>query len=320
MPRDTFDPENRAKDFTNYPKLKLDENEKKRIVVIEETPFFEWVHRLEMPKIGPQGQAIMTNKERKNGETYQVHSMEFLSQPICLGDLATMKEEGSDEEHCPMCKIGRQTDMLKPATRRYASHVLVYNTKPGTFDITEPFMLQCILWVYGERRYNRLLDIISEFGPLREHDLTLGPCSNASYQNYDINGSNKAEWATTKDRQRMAVMAFKENKLDDKQIKDMLGRTIAREFILEDLQRIQDRWRRIKGVTGPSSGDQTIQGASLEDGLAGLLDDEEKKPDPMTEAPGKAVPDDSDESTAEATPDKGEESVNFDDLLGEFSK
>lgn len=318
MPRVPFDPANRAKDFTNFPKLKLEDNEKKRVVVIEKEPFYEWVHRLELPKMGPAGQAIMTKKERKNGDTYEVHAMDFLSQPICLGNLETLAEEGDDEKNCPMCKMAKSTTMLKPATRRYASHVLVYNTRPGTFDISEPFMVQCIIWLYGERRYNRLLDIISDFGPLEDHDITLGPCSNAGYQNYDIGGTNKAEWKATKERQKMAVTAYTENKLDDKQIKDMLGRTVAREYIMEDLERIKERWRRINGTNAPVSGaDKSIESGSLEDGLAGLLDDE-KKPDPEKPVDTKAPEDDSAEEK-ESEPEKGEESVNFDDLLGEFN-
>lgn len=309
MPRTRFSSENRPADTTRFPRLKLEKDEKKRVVVIENEPFFEYTHRLEMPQIDERGQAVMTEKKRQDGSTYPVNAMDFVSSPLCLGKIEVLEEKGVDEDTCPACKVARQSNEVKPPTPRYASHVLVYGTKPGSFEIVEPFTVTCIVWLYSARRFNTLIDIREEheLEVLSSRDLLLGPCVNKEYQNFEIRVGGKAEWAGSKDRMAIAKQALESNRLSEEQITEMLGKKVELSWMLEDLKKIHLRWQRIDN--GPSEAasetERGAESASLDQGLAGLLD----------ESSSEETPSDSDTDEKVTVPEKGEE-LDFEAFAG----
>lgn len=259
----------------DYPKLHLDNKEKARVLVIEKAPVFEWVHTLEAPQI-VNGKAVMFTDKRKNGSEFQNYKTDFLTRAICLGDVGTVNEEGSDPKHCPMCMMAKTSpDMMKPPVRRFAMHVVRYKTKSsGTgFEPTTPFQVELVVWAFTDTVFSQLVDFKETWGSLQKHDLLLGPCTNKMYQKFDINVAPDALWQGDDKRKHLVLETYKNNTIEDLSV--ACGSRKERRWIDIDLATIRERWAQV-----------SENAPTLEEDLKNL--NEERWADGKTEAEAKA--------------------------------
>lgn len=272
MPRIDFDEEHKAKTTNyDYPKLKLKKGERARIAVLEPVEF-EWTHSISKPVI-VDGVPKMITRERKNGSTYEAHKMQFVSKSLCIGDAATLKEHGSDPRNCPICKLARDyPDMAKGPKRRFAMNVIRYRTKAGTFDVTNQFSVDVLVWAFTDETFNKLADFKKTWGPLQNHDLLLGPCKDEDYQTFEISIAPEAEWSLGADRKKITAETFKESRWEDLTV--AIGTQKQRSWMEDDVQIVMEAWQEVSGIKARNEG-------SLADDLSGLLD---TPPDVATEA------------------------------------
>lgn len=264
----SFDPKNKNTGIADYPKLKLAKDERARILCPEE-PVFAYVHTLRAPTI-VNGQPKYVSVETKSGDTRDVLKMDFIGRPLCLGDEGILEDKGADPKNCPICELATTTDMAAPPERRFAMHVVKYTVKSsaGGFELASPFSCQLVVWAFPDSIFNKLVDFVSEWGSLQNHDLLLGPCTAVDYQKFDIGISAKAAWQESEENKRIVKQTIKENKAKD--LEAFCGRKVDRAWVLEDLEKIQARWRIVNGQPEP---DGTQAAESLTEGLDDLLKD-----------------------------------------------
>lgn len=269
MPRVSFQEENKNSNNIDWTKLKLTlvKDECVRVVCVED-PETEYVHQLRAPKI-VNGVPQMAEFKRKDGSVYEDYEMDFIGRPLCLGDWATLEDSGSDPENCPICAMAKNTDFVDKPQRRYAMNVLRYSTKPGSFAITTPFGVSVVVWTFTDKIFNKLTDFQTEWGPLTEHDLLLGPCNNPTYQQYDIAIAKVAEYAADDARKQQAALTFKENQIADLSV--FCGRRQERRWIEDDLTTVTNRWKLARGGQVAAT-DHAASAASLTAGFSDLLD------------------------------------------------
>lgn len=278
MPQLPFADEHKANTgIGDFPRLKLDRDERKRILCLED-PTFAYVHELRAPKI-VSGKAEKKTIERKDGSSFTDFVYDFVGRPLCLGDLGILTDKGVDPKNCPACARSVATDEVAPPKRRFAMPVIVYATKPGSFELREPFSCELVVWSFTDKAYNKLVDIVSEWGEngkIRNHDLNLGPCTNKDFQTYEIAVANTAAWSMSDERRKHVLETYQHNKPND--LEAFCGRKVERNWINQDLDKIADRWKVANGVTEVPAGPQQ----SLKDGLGELLDEKPVSGAPST--------------------------------------
>ncbi len=275
MQRMSFDPKNKNAAFGDYPKLKLKKDERARVLCIEE-PVFAYSHSLRAPTI-VNGKAKMETVKRGNEEVEQ-YAMDFLGQPLCLGDRGILQDNGLDPKNCPVCEMARTTDMVSAPQRRFAMHVVKYATKQNSFEPAVPFSVQLVVWAYQDKVYNKLTDIVTEWGSLQNHDLLLGPCTVEMYQTFDIGVAAKAAWMESEENKLLVVTTFKENQTKD--LESFCGRKSELKWLQDDLEKIRARWRVVNHESEEAA-------PSLAEGMTDLL---ATQPGGMEEFAPKSTP------------------------------
>ena len=268
MPRIEFKEENKKATVSyDYPKLWLKQNERARILTGLEPPMYEYVHTLRRPEL-LNGVPIMETKERKDGTTYQVHKMKFVTKALCLGDPSTLETSGSDPKHCPMCKLVKDhPDYAQPPQRRYAMHVIRYRTKAGSFDVANPFSVDLLVWGFTDKTFNKLTDFKEQWNaPLTQHDLLLGPCEGETFQKFDIAIAPNAAWQESDERKKLVTDTFKENQIPDLTV--AIGSPKQRTWVDQDIQTVMEAWDEVARVSSTNNG----PGAGLEEGLGSLFE------------------------------------------------
>lgn len=273
MPRTTFAPENKANETTEkYPRLKLEKNARGRIVCVED-PEFQFVHALRAPKI-VNGEAIIEVKKRKDETTYETFEMEFIGNPICFGDIGTLQDRGVDSKNCPACEASQRSDAVPGPTRRYAMNVIQYGLRPGGWELALPFSVRVVIWAYTARMFDQLVDLATEWGNLREHDLLLGPCEDANYQKWPWKIAQQAAWMTTPETKQNVGIAW-QGRGTEKDLEAACGRRAPTiDWLKEDVNRTEQRWAmaRRAGTAGTGSGSLVAPAPALAAGLEGLID------------------------------------------------
>lgn len=266
MPRIEFSQDNKVSSGTDFPKLKLAMGEKARIVCIEE-PEAQYTHQLRAPElIG--GKPVMETVKNKDGSTYEKMKLDFIGRPICLGDWDTVLEKGIDAANCPACAASKNGDVEGPV-RRFAMHVVQYNTKAGSYNLANPFGVSIRIWSFTDFVYGKLADLREEWGPLLKKDLNL-ECTNAGFQNYEMNVGNTTGYLdpTHPERLELVKQTFAENQA--KELADYCGRKTTASFMKIDVEKVIARYRLMNG--GPDKvADAEAQ--NLDVGLAELLDE-----------------------------------------------
>lgn len=294
MGRVGFTTENKGKvvDF-NFPKLKLKNGEKARIIVGLEDPVMEYVHTLRKPTIVDGAPVIKPVTNEKTGVVTQEYQKDFVGNPICLGDEAIIADKGLDPAHCPACALAKEhPDMAEPPKRRFAMHVVRYRTKANSFNVQTPFSVELLVWSFTDMVFNKIVDAKEEWGDIRKHDFLLGPCTNETFQKFDINVGAEATWLTNDEWRTIVAQTFKENQIPDLTV--AVGRQVQPEWMKQDVQQILEAWRIAKKTSDSGAGSTSSLGDDLngllgkdsapDDGIEKDADGWAKSADPETEA------------------------------------
>lgn len=267
-----FSNDNRSADDSGFPKLKLEMAEKTRVVVLEK-PHCEYVHEFRAPKI-ENGRPKMTMRQRKDKSAYEDYDYEFIGGGICLGDESILMDKGVDPKNCPACEAAANGDAVSPPKRRFAMHIIEYETKQGSSEIAEPFSVRTKIWRFADKIFNKLVDITNEVGDLKKHDLLLGPCTSKDFQQYDIMPSGKAEWLledSSVDRKKRTVETFNNNQASG--LAQFCGNPMDRGRMSDTVAKIRNRWKLINNFNeGKSPSPLQPDASSLADDLGDLLD------------------------------------------------
>lgn len=342
MPRVAFTTENKVEKVNyDFPKLKLKKGEQARVLIGLEDPIVEYVHTLRKPKI-VDGEPVYETVERgRSKEKVTVNAMDFVGQPLCLGDLTVLGEDGVDPKHCPACAAAKKNpDMFQPPKRRYAMHIIRYKTKSGSFDLVQPYSVETLVWSFTDNVFNKLVDFKSEWGDLKKHDLMLGPCTVETFQQFDINVGAKAAWLEGgKERAELTKETFTSNMIDDLTI--ATGSKKKLEWVEQDVDTILEAWSEVLRLEGkaPKAAESS---SSLSSDLSSLMDSDNGKDaegwskEAPAESPAAAdtvaeEPDTDDllaslgsddgageekaEAPAESASESSDDDMNFDDLL-----
>ena len=324
MGRTTFDPKNQRVDPSKFPKIKLERDQSARIMLVDKAPMEEWVHTLRAPKI-LNGVPQTEVRRRRDGSEFTDYVREYISRTVCLGDPGILEEKGVDRKNCPICAMA-DSEMTQPPERRFAQHVIEYATKQGSTEIATPFQVSLKVWAYTERTFDKLVGFATEWGDLQKHDLLLGPCTNPTYQQYDINISPKAEWLASDERKKLVADTYKENKISDNDLSDFCGKRRQRKYIDEDLANIKQRWAIVNAGQDAASGPDSAM-ESLDEGLEDLLTSQTgMASEPSVQEVGSALDmgvtdeppfeESAEPEVSVETPPVVKEEVDFDDLLG----
>lgn len=270
MARIGFKSENRSTQGQKHPKLKLEKDERARVVLMEEDPWSEYIHNLRMPRVD-SGNVLMVQRTRNDGTVFETYDTEWVSTLICLGDSDTLATSGTDPANCPMCAEAVKGSQVAAPTRKFATNLVRYVTKAGTYDIQNPFRVEVIAWTFSDGVFNQLLELKTEHGDLRKKDLLLR-CKVQKFQQYDIQPGSDAAWLKEENR-NIVIETFNENKLDDDVLSSLCGRRQTPNFVKADLNKIRDRWAEVERIESGSSAAVPDSSVSLDAGLDGLLDD-----------------------------------------------
>lgn len=271
MAQITFEAKNRIQTAATFPKLKLAKNERARVAVLE-NPQFGWTHNLRAPKI-VDGQVQYVTVTRKDGTSSEVPAMQWVGTHRCKGEDEIISGEGRglDAKHCVMCQQAKENpSRFEAPKRRFALHVVKYNTKPGTYDLTDaPYSVNIFVWSFTEFLYDKLIGINSVVGSLQNHDLLLGPCTDAQYQKFDINYDIKAVWQGNDEYKQVTVDTLKSNRADD--LMAYTARDTELRWIEKDIEAVNEAYDFMQGRSREQH-IATKELPSLHNELNGLLD------------------------------------------------
>lgn len=295
MPKMPLTSENKAKSQYDYNRLALDFGERARVVAIEKEPETAYVHTLKMPTL-LNGQPIYETIKNKKGDDVKVMKTDFVGRHVCLGSVDVIADKGLDESGCPVCAESVRSSAVSPPERRFAMNVLRYKTKPGVFTIQDPFQAELVVWSFGDKILNVLIDKAEEWGDLNQKDLLLGPCTQKQFQTFDINIGRETEWLATPERKQMVKDIYKNNRVEDLMV--AIGRGLTRDQVEDDLEKVMRNYNIANGkATAPPIGEIADQ---LD--VSGLLEDEPEA------TPSKADPGDSGLGEfAQPEPDSGDQ-------------
>lgn len=234
----------------DFPKLKLDKDEKARIVIIDSEPECEYVHSLRKVVTDEQGRPLMEEKQRQNGSTYEVPQTEFKGKFLCLGAPETLFDKGIDPDNCPACKLATENSsaVARPEPR-FVLNVLKYNLKKGTTNPNTPFQVELFAWEFSLGRMKMLKDIAEEHGNLNQVDLLLGPVEGPLvYQKFGINVAKTCEiWKSDSNRET-ALQVIKNNREED--LTPILGRKTTFADLNAQVYEIVSAYNNAFGIPG----------------------------------------------------------------------
>lgn len=247
MAQISFETKNRIQTAATFPKLKLAKNERARVAIIE-NPQFGWVHNLNTPKV-VDGQIQYKTVERKDGTSHEVPVMQWVGTHRCKGEdeIITGEGRGLDVKHCTLCAATKESpSRFEAPKRRFALHVVKYNTKPGTYDLVDgPYSVNIFVWAFSEFLYDKLIGINSVVGSLQNHDLLLGPCTDANFQKFDVNYALDAAWQMSDDYKKITVETLKANRADD--LMAYVARDSEQKWIDRDIETVHEGYDFLQG-------------------------------------------------------------------------
>jgi len=282
MAKITFETKNKTQAVSDFPKLKLDKNQRVRVAILE-NPEFAYVHDLRAPKI-VDGKPVYKSVDRKDGTTFQALVTDWLSRSRCKGDEDTLGEVGIDPKNCAVCALAKENSAMAEAPkRRFAVHVVKYNTNPANFNLTDaPYGVNILVWQFTDVIFNKLVDIASIVGSLQEHDLLLGPCTDPQFQKFDINYDVKALWNSSPEYRETTLATLKANRAGD--LLSLVGRNTEQRWIDQDIEKIREAHRTVNGKGAePTLAAKELPG--LTDSLNNLLDEKPAETPAVTTKP-----------------------------------
>jgi len=211
----------------DFPKLKLDKDERARIVIIDSEPECEYVHSLRKVVTDEQGRPLMEEKSRQNGSTYEVPQTEFKGKFLCLGDPEVLFDKNIDPDNCPACKAATENSsaVARPEPR-FVLNVLKYKLKKGSTTVNTPFQVELLAWEFSLGRMKTLKGIAEEHGDLNKVDLLLGPVEGPLvFQKFPIAVGSKCEAWSTESNKETSLSVVKNNRESD--LTPILGRRVT---------------------------------------------------------------------------------------------
>lgn len=259
MPKSTFAATNVRTSGTSFPQLKLEaQGDHARLKLAEADPTYEWVHTLRKMKLSPvTGAPIMTTRKFGKGddaEEREVYDLDFVGTPICFGNDDVLTDRGIDPDHCPICKATQDYpdlyDCISKPERKWAVHVFRYATKGKSTQPIEPLSVEVRVWRMSDNRYARVVSVLEEFAPNVDGDpmrvdITLGPCNNVKFQNYEVQGSPRCALASSQADWDRAEQIFAANHVED--LSPYCGRKADVKYVKNDLDEIIGKWRAAQG-------------------------------------------------------------------------
>ena len=291
MPRVGYTQEYKTADATEFPQLKLAKGEHSRIWM-PEPPWMEWYHRIEAPLI-EEGVPVKEVKEGKNG-AYEVTKMDWIGSPFCIGITGTpdnpgpLMDKGIDPDNCPACESAANGTGIQPPQQRFATNVIKYKVRPGTYDLIIPVSAEILVWAYTARIYATLLQIQNEYGDLRRLDVKLELEDSKGADSYQrmkqigvvvTNGQAVPAYSDAKVKAYLQELwqAHPEYRATDDQLRAACkGRDVPRNVIMDMVRRAEGQWRQAQQAGSGSDGTAVAGtaftgGGSLADGLDSLL-------------------------------------------------
>lgn len=242
MPLMNITSENKVSSGLNFEKFTLDQGETARLVCLQTPPYYDWVHTLRKPFIS-EGEIVLTAKERRDGSTYEVPKLDFVSRTICMGNPEVLNTDGYDSESCPICALALENpDWQLAAQRRFAMNVFQYNTDTKG-KLRKPFHGNIVIWAFTDQIFNKLVDISDNMGgDLRKIDLVVGPCTNKTFQKAEITASTECAWLTDDDTKKLTTEIVNENAYPEEILRSACGRDPKPQFVQVDLNTIAQAW------------------------------------------------------------------------------
>jgi len=234
----------------DFPKLKLDKDEKARIVIIDPEPECEYVHSLRKVLTDEQGQPLMEEKSRQNGSTYQVPQTEFKGKFLCHGEPDTLFDKGIDPDNCPACKLATEnSSAIARPEPRFVLNVLKYGLKKGTTMPGTPFQVELFAWEFSLGRMKALKDIAEEHGNLNNVDLLLGPVEGPLvFQKFTINAAKTCEAWKSESNKQTALSVIENNREAD--LTPILGRKVSFSDLQSQVYEIVSAYNNAFGIPG----------------------------------------------------------------------
>jgi hypothetical protein len=267
---------------SRFPRLKLAEGEKARIVVVS-SPVIEYVHRLEAPNIVNMAPTYKKIKNRDGQDQYVIETR-FVSGPICHGSYEVLRERGFDDKSCQACSVARERpEIFRPPQPKYAVNVIRYGLRPGGGwnDIAAPYGVSAIIWVFGAKVMDKLIDIRS-MGPayedIRQVDLLL-ECDDKNFQKPYSNGEflpvTPAVWLSNDQTRQYTVAYLQANGASEEDLTAAIGKRVKQDWLADDISRVIQRWDVVRayesrGQGGPSVGQPGFGGETLQQGMGQL--------------------------------------------------
>lgn len=285
-----FTSENKTSRGPDFPKLHLDHGQSSRICLVDAEAEMLYVHTFKMPVV-EDGQIVTKVRQGTGGRPDSQETVtEFVAQFRCHGNPEVVQKDEIDPKGCEGCaQVESNPEMFDPPRRRFAQHVLQYETKPGSFTVQSPFQAKLLVWVFAEGRFNSLVDFATEHGDLRKIDLMLGPCENKNFQKFDIKVGAKCEWLTDDARKQFVKDLYTNNQCGD--LEGMIARQNAGLTIKNDAAKVRQRWSLVGGSSLADTSD--VLGSDVLEAVSGAVSE-------PTPAAAEAAPETTPETAAPA--------------------
>lgn len=258
-----FTTENKSKGNDRYPKFALEKDETARVSILE-SPIMKFVHVLQAPVVDPMtGEHQKVVKKTTKGEEYETEAYEFVSQSVCTGVLETVQQKEIDPENCPACKdVADHPDKFSAPTPKYVCHIVRYKTQPGTVQPQNPFQAELVLWVLTQRKFDKIVNIAAEFGDPRTIDLQVGPCTNKSFQNYEMAACNgTAAWSQSEANKNFVSQLWAANAANEESMTNTVARPLQPVRYSADSAKVLDRYAMIGSPQAQTVGNMEFGGA-----------------------------------------------------------
>lgn len=246
---------------SNFPKLKLQTNERARVVVLTK-PNVEYVHWLEAPKIINMAPKYSKITDREGNDQWVVDKR-FVNRAICHGSFDVLRERGVDEHGCLACQKAREMpDIFRPPAPRYAATIIRYSMRPGGGwnDISNPYAIGSLIWGFSGKIYDKLRSIMT-MGPMyediRQVDLCL-ECTDGNYQKPYSQGEFQALapafWMVNDQIKQYTIQYLEQNHASNDDLNDAIGKAVKDDWLADDLLRITQAWDVVRAYEARQQG------------------------------------------------------------------